>query len=208
MPHPSRSSSRSSSRSDEALDVHTSSRRASDAEGTPSKTFSGLTLRVGKVPNNSARNFMRCTSEACTASATKACTSRRCAAHCSTEFTGKKCSVHKGTKAQPVNPDELPSPSSAPQKQGTHASSTPSKQNKGRQAGPKPSRGQGITFSRNLDQKWMAARDSAEGFAVADRSAQGNMAQIYFQQQAQKVTVWLWEKVCSIPLCLSYCIPR
>lgn len=143
---------------------------------------------------------MRCTFPGCQSSATKACDSRRCDDHCSTELTGVKCSKHKGTVAQPVNRDELQPSSSSLKPKGDKpgVSSASSKKNKGRQAGDKASRGQGLSFSYNLDKDWEAARNAAEGFAVADRSARSNMAEVYSQQEAQKVTVYFWETVCLL----------
>lgn len=160
---------------------------------------------------------MRCTFEDCESAATKACQSRRCDDHCSTELTGVKCSKHKGTRAQPANPDEiLPSSTSVKKKGGKSSvsSTTPTEFPRGRQAGNKPSRGQGISFSYNLDHDWETARETADGYAVADRSARNNMARVYSQQEAQKVTVYYWEQVRSrtivsrVPLLrLTYGVP-
>ncbi|EIM89526.1 uncharacterized protein STEHIDRAFT_108247 [Stereum hirsutum FP-91666 SS1] len=199
MSAPSHASSRSSSRSNKELGSPTSSHSPSDVERSPPKTRSGLTLRGGKIPNNSARNYMRCINEDCKKPSTKACTARCCAEHCSTELTGLKCSVHKGTQAQPANPDELPSSASArsstkPKRGKRDGTSTPATKPRGRPAGSKAPRGQGLSYSANLDESWERVHDKSDGYAVSDRSAPINMAQVYSQQEAKKVTVMFWEQ--------------
>lgn len=124
------------------------------------KTLSGLTLISGKIPNNAARNFMRCCAEGCTKDGARGCAARMCGAHCSTEFTGVKCSLHKGTKAQPASRDDIQAETSStlaqttPPPIATQGSTVSSKANApatspkkgrgGRPSGPRPSRSYGF----------------------------------------------------------------
>lgn len=182
----------------------------STAKGPP-KTFSGLTLISGEIPNNSARNFMRCCTEGCAKTVAKGCQARMCDDHCSTEFTGLKCSLHKGTKAQPASLEEIQSSTSSVQAartqlstlpQGRSASSkapaaSPKKGRGGRPPGPKPSRSYGISFSNNLDADWEVAHNTAMGFAQADPSLHTSLAPVYALQETTRVFVYFWHTVRS-----------